>query len=876
MSNLSCCGRNFSNKFSLRRHIKSTHNLASPIFRCLVERCSKRFKSSIALKEHQKSHIYTSNIFYVKAQAFNNTTLVLRKDLLEEGVENFDFVTSVEAVDEVRKILNSEVIKKHALTFSIALTINFIKYGTDGEISAKASPCFLSSLNYVNTVSSFNVSELLQSCVLQIQQRYDDFVDKGSGWSIEGLKYYDLHITQTNDLRGGCSPLLMNNLENMVSRRSGLLSINNNDSKCLLYCIASAFTCKKNLSLIEKADPQQYTEFVNLIKVSDYKFTVDFPVSLIDITELERINRKGENNIPFRISVFREDLLSGKLFLIRSSPFTDGKIINVLLTEFTIDDNDYSHYVLIEKTSFFKKRYISSINSNISYANALFCKMCYEHFRSKTLLESHEEICGKRTHTKIFPNGEKTIHYSNHEFNFKRIFTGYADFESVLEETNVISECLKCDNSTNSEAQPTKCFHSFTIPVKKHQAVSVSFVVIDRYGKLVHEFLYSGKDVVVQFIKNVLKCEEVLVNTTKFNKYMIFTAEDKQCFEHATICHICKNRRKDKNTPEYPFTSVDPKVRDHDHLTGKFLGAAHKTCNLNKRREKPFLSIFMHNFSGYDSHLILPYLTKKLLPEVESVNVIPRSGEKFMSIKINRQITFLDSMNFLSGSLDSLNECIHQSCKYEIVKQSYLTCEKDKNNQSKLKFDSSKRMRYLLTKGSFPYEWAKSADDYSLPYLVPKSAFYNSITRSNISDEKYQLAEEMWKVFGMKNMRDYMETYCMCDTLILAEVFEAFRNESLKNFCMDPCHFISLPGFAYNAFLKQTDANLEYITDSDIFEMLSSNLRGGHSFCSQRYEESSIFQNLVNGEKTKSSSDVEEETQSMLMPFLTYFDANNL
>ena len=54
--------------------------------------------------------------------------------------------------------------------------------------------------------------------------------------------------------------------------------------------------------------------------------------------------------------------------------------------------------------------------------------------------------------------------------------------------------------------------------------------------------------------------------------------------------------------------------RDHDHLTGKYIGPAHNSCNLNKRREKPFLSIFMHNFSGYDSHLILPFLTKKNFP----------------------------------------------------------------------------------------------------------------------------------------------------------------------------------------------------------------------------------------------------------------------
>lgn len=398
MSNLACCGRNFSSKFSLRRHVKSAHSPVSPIFRCLVESCSKRFKSSVTLIEHQKSHIYTSNIFYVRAQAFNNTSLVLRKDLLEESVENFDFITSSEALNEVRKILNSEVVKKKALTFSIALTINFIKYGTDGEITAKASPCFLSGLHYINTVSKFNVSELLHSCVLHIQKRFDDFVDKGSGWSIERLKYYDLHITQTNDLRGGCnSSLLINNSEEMVTRRSGLLNINNIDSKCLLYCIAASFTFNRNMTSLQKSDPQQYVEFVNLIKISDHKYTVNFPTSLNDITELERINRKGDNNICFRINVFREDLSSHKLFLIRSSPFNEGKVINVLLTEFTFENKDYAHYILIESTSFLRKRYISANNSKMSYANTLFCAKCFEHFRSTKLLESHEQICGKKT-----------------------------------------------------------------------------------------------------------------------------------------------------------------------------------------------------------------------------------------------------------------------------------------------------------------------------------------------------------------------------------------------------------------------------------------------------------------------------------------------
>ena len=101
-------------------------------------------------------------------------------------------------------------------------------------------------------------------------------------------------------------------------------------------------------------------------------------------------------------------------------------------------------------------------------------------------------------------------------------------------------------------------------------------------------------------------------------------------------------------------------------------------------------------------------------------------------------------------------------------------------------------------------------------------------------------------------MKDYMETYCLCDTLLLSEVFERFKQESLENFEIDPSQFLSLPGFAYQAFLKKkTGVQLDYITDPEMFHMLSSNLRGGHSFTSQRYEKSTEFKDMINFGKRK-------------------------
>ena len=92
--------------------------------RCFIENCHQRFNNSISLKEHQKNHIYISEIFNVGAQAFNNTTLVLRKELPQQGLNDFNFITPNESINNVQKNLNSEVVKKSAIAFSVAVTIN--------------------------------------------------------------------------------------------------------------------------------------------------------------------------------------------------------------------------------------------------------------------------------------------------------------------------------------------------------------------------------------------------------------------------------------------------------------------------------------------------------------------------------------------------------------------------------------------------------------------------------------------------------------------------------------------------------------------------------------------------------------------------------
>ena len=119
-------------------------------------------------------------------------------------------------------------------------------------------------------------------------------------------------------------------------------------------------------------------------------------------------------------------------------------------------------------------------------------------------------------------------------------------------------------------------------------------------------------------------------NTKKyFNKRSIMTNEDEEIYNNSQICWICKEElSKDK-------------VRDHCHVTGKFRGAAPNKYNLKSRipRELP---IIFYNLQGYDGHIIF----KELNNFHVDISVIPTGIDKYMSIIVNRHITFIDSKQF--------------------------------------------------------------------------------------------------------------------------------------------------------------------------------------------------------------------------------------
>ena len=149
-------------------------------------------------------------------------------------------------------------------------------------------------------------------------------------------------------------------------------------------------------------------------------------------------------------------------------------------------------------------------------------------------------------------------------------------------------------------------------------------------------------------------------------------------------------------------------------------------------------------------------------------------------------------------------------------------------------YDMNKFM-VLLRKGVYPYEYMDEWDKFNEKKLPCKESFYSNLTMEDISDTDYKHASNVFEKFNLNNLGDYHDLYVRSDTLLLADVFENFRNVCLNNYELDPTHFVSLPGLAWQACLKKTNVELELITDYDMLLMIEDGIRGGICHAIQRY-----------------------------------------
>jgi len=174
-----------------------------------------------------------------------------------------------------------------------------------------------------------------------------------------------------------------------------------------------------------------------------------------------------------------------------------------------------------------------------------------------------------------------------------------------------------------------------------------------------------------------------------------------------------------------------------------------------------------------------------------------------------------------------------------------------------------KHLQIYLRKGVFPYDYLTNFDIFNETKLPPKEAFYSKLYDSNISDEDYKYAQYVWKVTNCKTFKDYHDIYLKTDVLLLADVFQNFRETAYKNYGLDPLWYYSTPGFAWDILFWKTKQELELITDPNMHLTVEQGLRGGISMVSHRYAKANIS-NTKDFDENKPKSNI------------LYLDATNL
>jgi hypothetical protein len=186
----------------------------------------------------------------------------------------------------------------------------------------------------------------------------------------------------------------------------------------------------------------------------------------------------------------------------------------------------------------------------------------------------------------------------------------------------------------------------------------------------------------------------------------------------------------------------------------------------------------------------------------KEINCIPNNTEKYISFSIDK-IDFIDSLQFMNASLERLVPNLSKSgADMFPILQRYVESEK---------------VPLLLMKGVYPYDYMNSVEKFDKETLSPRECYYSVLNDEYVSDADYDHAARVFEAFSCQSMGEYHDLYLKSDVLLLADVFENFRNVCLKAYNLDPCHFYTSLGLAWQACLKMIEVELELLNDPDMY-----------------------------------------------------------
>ena len=782
----------------------------------------------------------------LKGEKSPRVNIIKRRQALRNRVKSFEvslieqkdphkqlYYTTPGVAKELGSILNRDGGMKVQVTLHVTFKKKKIEYRDDGQ----AEEVFEYKDAYFNStaftiLNEYQIIDALDKAAEEINNKIAFWLSEGSGWTIVEIRSHFVNIVEYLPLRGNSYIPSPKELRNSMC---GLINLKNIDNECFRWCHNRHLNPrKKNPQRITQSDRES-------VKGLDYS-GITFPVTINQINRIEKQNK-------ININLFGYDTVKKAVFPIYPSEESYDDHLELLYLEGKNElGEETTHYVYIKDFNRLM------FNFTKYKGKKHFCMRCLQCFYSNESLAKHRVYCIaingvqaiKMPEKYIDKNGvERTpcVYFKNYHKTLPVPFGIYADFECTTEK---VSSCQPPPMKKPKKGRPPE-ERSYTEKYQKHTACSFGYKVVCHYdekysGDVV---IYRGEDCIQRFIKcmfeEVKNCQSIIRDN--FNKPLKMTNEDEESFQKATHCHICEKKYRVDDVP----------VRDHCHITGKYRGSAHQTCNLKLQisAEKIKIPVVFHNLKGYDSHFIINELGEiiKKAKETEeriSIKVIAQNAEKYMAFYISK-LSFIDSFQFMSSSLDKLAGNLED--RDFIYTKDYFT--------DPVQFNLMKR------KGVYPYDYMDSFSKFNDTELPKREEFYSLLTDNNISEDDYSHAKNVWNTFNLKNMGEYHDLYLKTDILLLTDVFENFRKTCLTYYKLDPLHYITSPGLAWDAMLKMTGINLELITDIDMQLFIEKGLRGGISYIAHRHAEAN-------------NNYMKNFDPDKLISYIMYLDANNL
>ena len=519
-----------------------------------------------------------------------------------------------------------------------------------------------------------------------------------------------------------------------------------------------------------------------------------------------------------------------------SSKYSSDLCVDLLL----LSNGQTHHYVLITDLM----RVVEYVRGKLHRDRNQICRKCVHTCSSIDTLQRHQEMCYQDEGVVItMPKpGKDTHRFKNLTARWYVPRVIYFDLESLLLPVY------------GPQPDPEK---SSTQTLKIHQPCGYALAVVEFGRREVLKFeLKRGENDMKELIASLESLAKQIY--LKKRKYYTLTGTPSCTREEAHTCWIC----------ETEFADNDQVVLDHCHYTNKFLGWAHNEFNIN-RKTANYIPVIAHNLSNYDLHFITKALSNS--NSENTYSVIPSTEEKYISLtisvyiksytdkngklkKVYENLRFIDSYKFMLSPLSKLVEYLPEE-KFFLLE----------NYFEELGY-SSEQIALLKQKGFYPYSYFSSFKKFRETRLPPRKMWSNTLQGGEISVSKNQYNHAI-KVFAEKkcaSLGEYHNVYLATDVLLLASVFEAFREVCYETYGLDCTCYFTASNLSGDAFLKVCNADLKLLSEREHLNMIQKMIRGGMS---------SIYARRFFKANNKYLEDYNPEEPSS---YLLNIDANNL